>query len=100
MPDEQPPTTRTPEQRDGVIELGSRIRLRDSEGEHEHTIVARLTTSAPLTCISVASPVGRALLGRRTGEQVEVHTPDGIRALTIVAVAPARVMPPWSGPSR
>lgn len=71
-----------------TIVVGSRVRVRDTEGEHEHTLVARVTARTPLTCVSAGSPVGRALLGRRSGEQVQVHTPDGVRLLTIVSVAP------------
>jgi transcription elongation GreA/GreB family factor len=70
----------------GPVAPGCTVRVRDADGEHEHRIVTRLTAGAPLECVSVASPVGRALLGRRHGEQVHVHTPDGVRLLTIVDV--------------
>ncbi len=36
--------------------------------------------------ISCGSPVGRALLGRRKGESVEVETPDGPRRLVVLDV--------------
>jgi transcription elongation factor GreB len=39
--------------------------------------------------VSVHSPVGRALLGRAAGDEVEVERPGGVRALTIVAVGRA-----------
>ena len=39
--------------------------------------------------LSVHAPVGRALLGRSAGDEVEVERPDGVRALTVVAVGRA-----------
>lgn len=36
--------------------------------------------------VSPASPLGRALIGRTTGDPIEVRTPAGIRTWTIVAV--------------
>jgi transcription elongation GreA/GreB family factor len=78
---------RTP--KGGTIEPGSRVRVRDAEGEHEHTMVARATADAPPGCVSIESPVGRALLGCRPGDQVEVQTPGGIRLLTVVDVVAA-----------
>jgi transcription elongation GreA/GreB family factor len=61
--------------------------VRDTDGEHEYTMVRRATAGAPP---SVDSPVGRALLGRRPGEQVRVQTPGGVRLLTVVDVATTR----------
>ena len=40
--------------------------------------------------VALDSPVGRALLGRRLGDQVTVRTPAGERMLTIVDVQPYR----------
>ena len=66
--------------------LGSTVRCRDSEGEHLYTLVLP-ANAAPLEGrISVASPVGRALLGRAGGEEVDVATPGGVRPLTILSV--------------
>ena len=36
--------------------------------------------------ISIDSPVGRALLGRRVGEQVTVYAPGGVRSYLIIFV--------------
>jgi len=37
--------------------------------------------------ISLESPVGKALMGRRTGEEVDVETPGGPRRVRILQVA-------------
>jgi transcription elongation factor GreA len=82
------PMTTTSAPESGTVVLGSRVRVRDREREHEHTVVARVTVDAPPGCVSADSPVGRALLGRGTGDQVQVATPGGMRNLTVVHVAP------------
>jgi transcription elongation factor GreA len=87
MPDVSEPATTATVPRNGTVVLGSRVRVRDTDGEHEYTMVARATVGAPPVCVSVGSPVGRALLGRRPGEQVRVQTPGGVRLLTVVDVA-------------
>jgi transcription elongation factor GreA len=70
----------------GIVVPGSRVRVRDTDGEHEYTMVTRVTAGAPPECVSTGSPVGRALLGRSPSEQVRVQTPGGVRLLTIVDV--------------
>jgi Transcription elongation factor, GreA/GreB, C-term len=70
----------------GEVQVGSRVCVRDAHGEEEYTIVRSVDADAAHGRISTESPVGRALLGGRRGEEVSVHTPGGIRALTIVKV--------------
>jgi transcription elongation factor GreB len=77
----------TPQSR--TVVLGSRVRVRDADGEHEYTMCTRVTADAPPGCVSLGSPVGRALFGRRRGEEVLVQTPGGARLLTVVDVAAA-----------
>jgi hypothetical protein len=90
MPGVREPGATAPALGNGTVVQGSRIRVRDTDGEHEYTMVRRVTAGAPPGCVSVDSPVGRALLGRRPGEQVRVQTPGGIRLLTVVDVATTR----------
>lgn len=70
------------------VHVGSQVRVRDADGEDEYTIVRRGAADATHGRISADSPVGRAVLGRLPGEEVEVRTPGGIRLLTIVAIVP------------
>jgi transcription elongation factor GreA len=77
----------------GEAELGSRVRVRDAHGEEEYTIVRRGAADPAHGCISTESPVGRALLGGRRGDEVRVQTPGGVRELIIVEVAPPRCCP-------
>ncbi len=36
--------------------------------------------------ISIASPIGRAMIGKETGDVVEVNTPGGVKAYEILKV--------------
>jgi transcription elongation factor GreA len=69
-----------------AVGLGSTVRCRDADGEHHYTVVIPADANPLEGRISVASPVGRALLGRSGGEEVDVATPGGIRPLTILSV--------------
>lgn len=73
-----------------MIEVGSRVRVRDRDGEEEYTIVVGDDADAALRRISTESPMAIALLGRAPGEQVKVRAPGGPRAVTILGVAPMR----------
>jgi transcription elongation factor GreA len=68
------------------VELYSTVRVRDADGEEEYTIVYAPDALVVQGRISMESPVGRALLGRRRGDRIEVRTPGGVRLLTIVSV--------------
>jgi transcription elongation factor GreA len=76
-----------------VVELGERVRLRnlDTGRRVTYEIVGTLETDVAAGRISAASPVGRALLGRRRGETALVDAPGGQLRFRIVAIEPARV---------
>jgi transcription elongation factor GreA len=60
---------------DGVIVLGSTVRY-EVEGESDELKIVGSTEADPTSGrISQASPVGKALMGRRAGDQVVVRTP-------------------------
>jgi transcription elongation factor GreA len=61
------------------ITVGSTVQVKDlASGEQiAYTIVGSLEADPDLDRISNESPVGRALLGRRSGETVEVVVPAG-----------------------
>ncbi len=99
MRDMSDPATTATMPWNGVVVAGSRVRVRDTDGEHEYTMVARVVAGAAPECVSLCSPVGRALLGRRQGEQVRVQTPGGVRLLTVVGVA-AMAAPSSAGLAR
>jgi transcription elongation GreA/GreB family factor len=69
--------------------LGRRVRLRDAEGAGDtatYALVVPGDGDPSQGWISVDSPRGAAVLGRRTGDRVEVASPAGRWFVTIVAV--------------
>ena len=67
--------------------LGVSVRYREGDGSAAViALVAPADAEPAAGRISVTSPMGAALLGRRVGEVVRVRTPGGVRVITIVAV--------------
>ncbi len=75
---------------DGVVAVGQRVELRfgDVREPLSCRLVGAVEADASSRDISAASPIGRALLGHRVGDRVEVETPGGTRSLEVVAVEP------------
>lgn len=62
------------------------MRIRDSDGELECTLVDGHESDVGRQLVSVDSPLGRALVGRRAGELVTVAAPAGQRPVVILEV--------------
>ena len=68
----------------GAVEFGSKVTVIANGGSKKLYKVVGSAEAAPLEGkISVESPVGRAILGRKVGDEVEVTTPSGGMKLTI-----------------
>jgi transcription elongation factor GreA len=59
--------------------------------EREFRIVGPLEADATQGCLSLVSPLGRALMGRETGERVQVQTPRGLRSYQILDIAMEKI---------
>ena len=70
----------------GRAGIGSVVRVRDGGETVQYELVGVLEADAENGRVSTAAPVGRALLGTRAGERVEVATPRGPLALEVVSV--------------
>jgi transcription elongation GreA/GreB family factor len=70
----------------GVIRIGSRVRAQDGAGEAEFCLVDPEDADAMAGQVSVASPLGRALLGRQAGDEVRFRAPGGELAVTVLEV--------------
>jgi transcription elongation factor GreA len=79
-----------PHPENGRVDVGERVFLRDLDsGEGlELELVGPLEGDASAGRISVASPVGRAILGLRRGEIAHVDAPLGRRRFEVVALDP------------
>jgi len=77
----------TPEGSRDVVQLGSRVTVIDDEGITETwVIVGPEEANAMHGRISIESPVGAALLGKRAGDTVVVQAPGGETRFTIQQV--------------
>ena len=71
-----------------TVQIGNLVKLKDIEfdEEIEYTIVGSTEVNLAENKISNESPIGKALLGRKKGETVEVDAPDGIIEFKILAI--------------
>jgi transcription elongation GreA/GreB family factor len=84
-----PPETAPIEQlrEEGKARLGARVKLSDEDGnEAEYRLVTPDQADPTHGCISVESPLGRALLGKSAGDDVTVERPRGLVEYTIESV--------------
>ena len=66
---------------------GSTIDVVDTEGSAEtYHLVGAVESDPSAGRISVESPVGRALVGRKKGDKITVSVPSGTLTLTVKAV--------------
>ena len=69
----------TPEGSSDTVIFGSTVRIVElhSGEEKQYTLVGQEEADIKKGLISVQSPIGRALVGHKVGETVEVHRPAG-----------------------
>ena len=69
------------------VRLGSKVTVRSKGGEKEnYAIVGSAEANPSEGKISNESPVGKALMGKRVGDEVEVRAPAGTRKMKIIAI--------------
>ena len=72
----------------GVVGYGSRVKLVNADGDDDavvdYQIVFPEEVDAARGQISLSSPIGRALMSKTVGDEVEVQTPSGRRTYQIV----------------
>lgn len=71
-----------------MVTIGSIVKVKDIEFDEdvEYTIVGSAEADPYDFKISNESPVGRALLGRKIGDVVEVQVPDGVAKFEILEI--------------
>ncbi len=71
-----------------TVGLGSIVRIKDVELNMEfvYTVVGSAEADPVKGYISNVSPVGNALLGRKSGETIEVETPGGMVEYQIISI--------------
>jgi transcription elongation factor GreA len=71
---------------DGVVGVGSVVDVKDEFGKQSFSIVGPAEVDVAQGRISMESPVGKALLGHKVGDEVEVQSPGGARPVKIVKI--------------
>jgi transcription elongation factor GreA len=71
----------------GVVAMGNTVRFEeDGVGEETYRIVGPAEADPKAGRVSYESALGKALIGHRVGEEVEIKTPNGSYRVRIVAV--------------
>ena len=69
-----------------IVRVGSIVHVREGGKSTKYTIVGSAEASPAEMKLSNESPVGKALLGRKRGEEVTFPTPKGERRLKITKI--------------
>ena len=79
----EPP--KTPPER---VQFGVKVRLLnlDTDEEVVYRLVGPYESEVEKGLLSVTSPLGRALIGKEVGDEIEVHTPSGVRIFEILEI--------------
>jgi transcription elongation factor GreA len=72
----------------GVVGLGSKVTIKESGGgkPESYQLVGAAEANPKDGRISNESPLGRALLGRKIGDDVKVNAPSGTLSFRVVAI--------------
>ena len=70
------------------VQLGAKVTVNMGDGKKmDYTIVGPAEVDPKLGHISNESPVGRALMGKRVGDMVQVSAPRGVMKITVEAIS-------------
>ncbi len=69
------------------VQIGSTVALQSPDGKERYMIVGSAEASPADGKISNESPVGRALLGRKKGDEVTVSAPTGDFKYKILSIS-------------
>jgi len=69
-----------------VVRIGSTVTVHDTGTQETFAIVGTIGADPERGWITIASPLGAALLGRHKGDTVTLDAPDGQRSVTVVAI--------------
>ena len=72
---------------EGVVDIGASVTVRSDDGDESYSIVGPAEADPMAGRISNESPLGRALLGHRVGEDVEWRSPLGVGRVRILKVS-------------
>lgn len=68
------------------IGFDSKVKLEWDGNESEYTVVGGYESNPTQGKISHLSPIGKALFGKKAGDEITVHTPKGVTKYKIIAI--------------
>ena len=72
--------------KEDIVRVGSTIEVKSNNGAEIFNIVGSAEAEPQERKISNESPLGRAFLGRKIGDEIEVKTPGGITKYKIIKI--------------
>jgi transcription elongation factor GreA len=71
-----------------VVGFGATVTIEDADTEKKktYTLLSEYESNLDKGIISITSPVGKALVGKEEGDDVEIKTPSGIKDYEILKV--------------
>jgi transcription elongation factor GreA len=74
---------------DDKVVFGAHVELLDLEQDSEvkYQLVGNLEADLSFGRISISSPIGKAMLGKLVGDEIQVAAPGGVRAYEILDVS-------------
>ncbi|HEY9287524.1 MAG TPA: transcription elongation factor GreA [Candidatus Dormibacteraeota bacterium] len=70
-----------------VVRMGSTVVIKDEFGESTYQVVGPTEGNMAKGLLSVASPLGKVIVDKRSGDTVTFSTPGGERQATILSVS-------------
>lgn len=72
-----------------TVSVGNKVKLYDEEfdEEVEYSIVGSLESDPNKGLISNESPIGKAIMGKKVGEKVEIETPSGTIIMKVLSIS-------------
>lgn len=69
-----------------TVEIGSRVKISDGKSEFNYQIVGGYESDPEKQTISHLSPLGKALMGKKKNEAVEVVMPAGSKTFKVLGI--------------
>src|SRR5688572_24649834 len=77
-----------PRGKSGKVQLGSKVELKGKNGKSKQFQVVGTVEADPLSGkISDESPIGKALMGKKEGETIEIKTPTDVSSYKIADIS-------------